>query len=86
MSWLRTSTFITQNWRGKPLLDLATIVKLIAGTRTTTGLEIRCRLDSRRYHDKRSVTDAEMAALRLRPNTFHGEWNYTFLPAPRRRS
>lgn len=82
----RLFSFITQNWRGKPLLDLATIVKLIAGTRTTTGLEVRCRLDRRRYPDKIEVTDAEMASLRMRTNAFHGEWNYSFDPVRSKRS
>ena len=80
----RLFSFITQNWRGKPLLNLATIVKLIAGTRTTTGLAVRCRLDRGRYPAKLEVTDEEMAALRITPNSFHGEWNYVFLPNTRR--
>jgi len=82
----RLFSFITQNWRGKPLLNLATIVKLIAGTRTRAGLEVRCRLDRGRYPDQITVSDDEMAALRIKPNEFHGEWNYVFPSTARQRS
>ncbi len=76
----RLFSFITQNWRGKPLLSLATIVKLIAATSTSTGLKVHCRLDRRHYPDKLKVSDEEIAALRVVRNKFHGEWNYVFLP------
>jgi transposase len=76
----RLFSFITQNWRGQPLLTHATIVKLIAHTQTATGLKVRCVLDRHRYPKQVKVTDAQMAALRLRPDEFHGEWNYTILP------
>jgi hypothetical protein len=76
----RLFAFITQNWRGQPLLTHATIVQLIAHTRTATGLKVRCVLDRHRYPKQVKVTDAQMASLRLRPDAFHGDWNYTILP------
>ena len=82
----RLFSFITQNWRGKPLLSHATIVKLIAATRTSTGLKVHCYLDRNRYPDKVVVSDEEMASLCIAPNSFHGEWNYVIRPRskPRR--
>ena len=71
---------ISKNWRGKPLISLAVIVNLIARTTTDTGLRIRCELDRRRYPKGKKVTDAEMAALNMRQDKFHGDWNYKFLP------
>jgi hypothetical protein len=76
----RLFAFITQNWRGKPLLSHATIVNLIASTKTKTGLKVRCELDPRQYPSKKVVTDQQMKAIRLTPNRFHGEWNYTIQP------
>ncbi len=72
----RLFSFITQNWRGKPLLSHATIVKLIAATRTSTGLKVHCCLDRNRYPAKVTVSDEEMASLRIAHHSFHGEWNY----------
>jgi hypothetical protein len=76
----RLFSFISQNWRGRPLLTHATIVKLIANTRTSTGLKLRCILDRRRYPKEVRVTDEQMATVRLRPDSFHGDWNYSILP------
>jgi hypothetical protein len=76
----RLFSFITKNWRGRPLLTHATIVKLIANTRTTTGLKVDCILDTRRYPDKIKVTDEQMATIRLVPDSFHGDWNYSLRP------
>jgi hypothetical protein len=76
----RLFSFISQNWRGQPLLTHATIVKLIARTRTSTGLRVRCMLDRRRYPEKVKVTDEQMATLRLTPDVFRGDWNYTIRP------
>jgi hypothetical protein len=76
----RLFAFITQNWRGKPLLTHQVIVQLIAGTTTQTGLTVQCRLDQNTYEKGLKVSDAEMAALNLMPADFHGEWNYTFRP------
>ena len=76
----RLFSFISQNWRGKPLLTHAAIVDLIAGTTTTTGLTVRCVLDTGMYPAKQEVTDAQMAGIRLTPDRFHGDWNYTIRP------
>jgi hypothetical protein len=76
----RLFSFISQNWRGEPLLSHATIVKLIASTRTSTGLKVRCILDTRRYPKEIKVTDERMATICLKPESFHGDWNYTIRP------
>jgi transposase len=76
----RLFSFITKNWRGRPLLTHATIVNLIAGTRTSTGLKVRCVLDKKRYPTKVKVSDDEMARIKLRPDKFHGDWNYSIRP------
>src|SRR4051794_2232383 len=74
----RLLAFITQNWRGKPLLTHQVIVQLIASTTTPrTGLTVQCRLDRSAYAKGIKVSDAEMATLNLRPAAFHGDWNYT---------
>jgi hypothetical protein len=80
----RLFAFITQNWRGKPLVNHQVIVQLIANTTTDTGLTVACQLDANTYEKGIKVSDAEMAALNIQPAEFHGEWNYTF--APRRQS
>ncbi len=79
----RLFSFISQNWRGRPLLTHATIVKLIASTRTSTGLKVRCILDTRRYPKKVTITDEQMATIRLTPGAFHGDWNYSIQPHQR---
>ena len=82
----RMFSFITQNWRGRPLLTRATVVSLIAATRTSTGLKIRCRLDRRVYPNGIKVTDEQMASLKIERSDFHGDWNYTIWPSKSRRS
>jgi hypothetical protein len=76
----RLFSFITQNWRGKPLISYLVIVQLIASTTTDAGLTVACRLDESNYAKGIKVTDAEMAALNIQPADFHGEWNYTIAP------
>ena len=76
----RLFSFISRNWRGQPMLTQAIIVKLIAGTRTCTGLKVRCILDRRRYPNKVRISDEQIATTRLTPDSFHGGWNYTILP------
>ena len=76
----RLFSFISQNWRGQPLLTHATIVSLIANTRTSTGLKVRCVLDTNNYPAKTIVTDKQMAQLQLTRADFHGDWNYTIHP------
>jgi hypothetical protein len=81
----RMFSFISQNWRGRPLLTHATIVSLIAGTTTTTGLKIRCELDRKTYPKGIKVTDESMESIHLELSDFHGDWNYTIWPASARR-
>jgi hypothetical protein len=76
----RLFSFISRNWRGQPLLTHAIIVKLIASTRTSTGLRVRCILDTRRYPKKVQISDEQLATVRLKPDAFHGDWNYSILP------
>ena len=73
----RLFSFISLNWRGRPLVDYQTIVQLIGATTTTKGLQVRCALDENKYEKGRKVTEAEMAALNLDRHEFHGDWNYT---------
>jgi hypothetical protein len=76
----RLFSFITQNWRGKPLVSYAVILSLIAATSTATGLTVESTLDTSRYPAGRKVTDDEMATIQIQRDTFHGEWNYTISP------
>jgi Rhodopirellula transposase DDE domain len=76
----RLFAFITQNWRGKPLVSHAVIIQLIGGTTTETGLQVRCEIDHNLYPKGVQVTEQEMQAINLMRNDFHGEWNYTIAP------
>ena len=76
----RLFSFISSNWRGEPLRDYETIVRLIAGTTTAKGLAVSCRLDRRKYPAGRKVTDEEMKMIRITRQAFHGEWNYVIRP------
>ncbi len=71
----RLFAWISQNWRGKPLVSYAVILKLIGATTTEAGLTVQCRLDTNTYPAGRKVSDEEMATLSLLPDPFHGEWN-----------
>jgi transposase len=76
----RLFAWISQNWRGKPLVDDAVIVKLIATTTTEAGLTVQCQLDTNRYPTGRKLSDEEMSTLFIVADAFHGEWNYTLFP------
>jgi hypothetical protein len=76
----RLFSFISSNWRGEPLRNYETIVKLISRTATAKGLKVTCRLDRREYPTGRKVTDEEMQRVNLERHTFHGEWNYIIRP------
>jgi transposase len=76
----RLFSFISQNWRGKPLVSHQVIVNLIAATTTKTGLWVRAEVDPGKYPKGVKVSDKEVAAIRLERDKFHGEWNYTILP------
>ena len=76
----RLFSFISQNWRGKPLVSHAVIVKLIAATQTKTGLKVKARLDTNSYPGGIKVSNADMDGVNLHPDSFHGDWNYTIFP------
>jgi hypothetical protein len=78
----RMFSFITQNWRGKPLVSYQAIVQLIASTTTRTGLNVKCGIDPNLYPAGIKVSDKEMAAINIMPHEFHGEWNYSISPRP----
>ncbi len=79
----RLFSFISSNWRGEPLRDYETVVKLISRTTTAKGLQVTCRLDRRKYPIGRKVTDEEIERVNLKPHKFHGEWNYSIHPSTR---
>jgi hypothetical protein len=79
----RLFSFITQNWRGKPIESHATIVKLIASTTTATGLKVYCELDQQPYEKGVKVTDEQMDEINIKRHEFHGDWNYTIRPRRR---
>ena len=79
----RLFSFITSNWRGKPLISHQEIVQLIGATTTKTGLKVRCQLDPTPYPAGIKVSDDELAAVNITRHEFHGEWNYTISPKPR---
>ena len=77
----RLFSFITQNWRGKPLTSLQVIVNLIAATTTATGLTVHSELDTKRYPLGIPVPDEQFAGIHLRRDKFHGDWNYEIQPS-----
>jgi transposase len=76
----RMFSYISLNWRGKPLISHEVIVNLIAGTTTRTGLKIQAELDTNVYPKGIQVTDKELEKVQIQKADFHGEWNYTILP------
>lgn len=74
----RLFSFISMNWRGRPLLSYEAVVNLIGGTTTKSGLRVKALLDRREYEPGQKITDDEMRTLRMTPHRFHGDWNYTF--------
>jgi hypothetical protein len=79
----RLFSFISSNWRGEPLQDYETIVRLISATTTSKGLRVTCKLDHSQYPVGIKVTDEEMRLLHIYPLKFHGEWNYIIRPSPK---
>jgi hypothetical protein len=79
----RLFSFISINWRGKPLTSYQAIINLISATTTSTGLKVYARLDETEYPTKIKVTNTELAAISLDRHTFHGDWNYTVNPSNR---
>jgi hypothetical protein len=76
----RLFSFISMNWRAKPLVSYQVIVDLIGSTKTKTGLSVRCELDTNSYPKGIAVSDAEMAAISIARDAFRGDWNYTIRP------
>ncbi|MDP9187776.1 MAG: ISAzo13 family transposase [Actinomycetota bacterium] len=76
----RLFSFISMNWRAKPLISRQVVIDLINATTTRTGLEVFARLDERAYPKGLRISDTELAAVQLEGNTFHPEWNYTIKP------
>ena len=79
----RLFSFISMNWRARPLVSYRVIVDLISATTTDTGLKVCCELDTNLYPKGIVVTDEEMASLNIVRAEFHGEWNYTIRPGNR---
>lgn len=76
----RMFCFITNNWRGRPLSSVQTVVELISSTTTNTGLTVRAALDNAEYDTGITVSDEQLARVCLKRSDFHGEWNYTIRP------
>jgi transposase len=76
----RLFSFISMNWRGKPLLSYQVIVNLIAATTTAEGLKVRAALDDKTYPSGMKVSDTTLKELNLKPARFHGDWNYSLVP------
>lgn len=79
----RLFSFISMNWRAKPLVSYRVIVDLISATTTDTGLTVHCELDANPYPKGIAVSDQEMASINITRADFHGEWNYTIQPSNR---
>ena len=73
----RLFSFITRNWRGRTLTSYRTVVELVAATTTETGLRVLAECDEGYYPTGTQITDAQLAAVPLRPHEWHGQWNYT---------
>ena len=73
-------SLVTQNWRGRPLDSLATVVNFIANTTTEAGLHIEADIDGTVYEKGIAVSDEEMGSLNIKRDKFHGEWNYKIMP------
>ena len=78
----RLFAYISQNWRGKPLVSHEVIVNLIASTTTRTGLTVKCELDTKKYPKGIKVSDEELRQINIVRDEFHGEWNYSISPQP----
>jgi hypothetical protein len=77
----RLFSFITMNWRGRPLISHEVIVNLIASTKTRSGLAVRAELDTAEYPKGLAVTDADLSAITIERSEFHGDWNYCIRPS-----
>jgi len=77
----RMFSFVSLNWRGRPLESLEVIISLIAATQTSTGLKLYAQLDERIYERAVEVTDDQVATVNITRHAFHGDWNYTISPS-----
>jgi len=77
----RLFSFIARNWRGQPLVSRQTVVSLIGATTSTAGLKVYAELDENTYERAIKISDAQLAAVNLTPDQFHGEWNYVIKPS-----
>jgi Rhodopirellula transposase DDE domain len=73
-------SFITLNWRGKPLTTLETVINLIGNTKTRNGLAIKVILDEKKYEKGKKVSDHDFNLINIKRRSFHGEWNYVIKP------
>ncbi|MFQ5741903.1 MAG: ISAzo13 family transposase, partial [Acidobacteriota bacterium] len=80
----RLFSFVSMNWRGRPLVSYETVVNLIGSTTTKSGLTVKAVLDTKQYEKGQKIEDKLMKALRLKRHTFHGDWNYTLRPGKAR--
>jgi hypothetical protein len=76
----RMFSYITQNWRGRPLVSHEVIINLIAHTTTKNGLRIKAKIDSGTYQTGKKINDEELAVIKIEADSFHGEWNYVIYP------
>ena len=76
----RLFSYISLNWRGKPLTSYEVVVNLIGSTTTTKGLKVESELDTNTYEKGIKVTDKDFKKINIRKDNFHGEWNYSILP------
>jgi hypothetical protein len=77
---MTTVRIATKNWRGKPLVSYQAVINLIGSTKTETGLEVKCYLDTNKYETGIKVSDEEFNKIIIVKNDFHGEWNYIIMP------
>jgi hypothetical protein len=78
----RLFCYISQTWRGDPLISYEVVINSIAATTTSAGLKVFARLDQRDHPKKVTASDEQLAAVNLTPDPFHPEWNYTIAPSP----
>ena len=76
----RLFSYISANWRGKPLVDLQTVVELIGNTTTQAGLTVKVIVDKAKYATGRKVSNEDFVKINIDKNTFHGDWNYIIRP------
>ena len=74
-------SFISTNWRGRPLISREVIINLIAATTTTTGLKVYAQLDEREYEKGVTVSEQQLAQVKITRDSFHGDWNYRIVPS-----